>query len=165
MEQKYSAPPEQVFALLTDPKWLQARSAALGELSASVKAKKSGGGVALTMKRRVRRELPGLLAKVMSPESDLLFDEQWGAAEDGARKGTLSMTAEGQPVKMTAQFELLSAGKGSVYRIAHKCKSSVMLIGGAVEKFALGQIEQGCAAEFAYLVDYLKTHKPSATKK
>jgi len=159
MEQKYSAPPDKVFALLTDPKWLEARSLALGELSASIKAKKAGGGVALTMKRRVRRELPGLLAKVMSPESDLLFEEQWSASHEGVRTGTLAMDAVGQPVKMTAEFELAPSGKGSVYRITHRCKSSVMFVGAAVEKFALGQVEQGCADEFAYLVDYLKKHK------
>jgi hypothetical protein len=66
---------------------------------------------------------------------------------------------------MTAQFELLPAGKGSVYRITHKCKSNVMLIGGAVEKFALGQIQQGCAEEFEYMVEYLKKHKQPAAKK
>lgn len=159
MEQKYSAPPDKVFALLTDPKWLEARCLALGELSASIKAKKSGGGVALTMKRRVRRDLPGLLAKVMSPESDLLFEEQWSASDGGARSGTMAMDAVGQPVKMTAEFELLAAGKGSVYRITHRCKSGVLFVGGAVEKFSQGQVEQGCAAEFAYLVDYLKKHK------
>lgn len=49
MEQKYSAPIDKVFALLTDPKWLEARSAALGELSAKVMAKKSAGGVRATL--------------------------------------------------------------------------------------------------------------------
>ena len=39
MEQKYNAPMDKVFAILTDPKWLEARSLALGELSASVKTK------------------------------------------------------------------------------------------------------------------------------
>ena len=156
MEQKYSAPVATVFALLTDPKWLEARSLALGELSASVKAKKSGGGVALTMKRRVKRELPGLLAKVMSSESDLLFEEAWLAESDGGRTGTLKMDAIGQPVKMTAEFELFPAAKGCVYRITHKCKSGVLLIGGAIEKFTLGQVEKGCVDEFNYLVEYLK---------
>jgi hypothetical protein len=46
-----------------------------------------------------------------------------------------------------------------VYRIRHTCKSSVPLIGGVVEKFALGQIESGCADEFAYLIAYLRDHK------
>jgi hypothetical protein len=34
-----------------------------------------------------------------------------------------------------------------------------MLIGGMVEKFALGQIEKGCADELAYLAAYLKKNK------
>jgi hypothetical protein len=156
MEQKYSAPMDKVFAFLTDPKWLEARCLAVGELSASVKAKKKGGGVVISMKRRVRRELPGMLARVMSPESDLVFEETWSAEEDGSRTGTLTMDAVGQPVKMTATFELAPAGKGCVYRITHKCKSSVPLIGGIVEKFAQEQVEHGCADEFRYLVDYLK---------
>ena len=159
MEQKYSAPLDKVFALLTDPKWLEARSAALGELSASVKAKKAAGGVTLTMKRRVKRELPGLMAKVMSSESDLVFTEVWAAEAAGVRQGKLDMDAVGQPVRMSASFELAPAGKGCIYRITHKCKASVPLIGGAVEKFALGQVEAGCADEFAYLVEYLKKNK------
>lgn len=159
MEQKYSASADKVFALLTDAKWLEARCLALGELSATVKSKKSGGKVALTMKRRVRRELPGPLAKVMSPESDLVFEETWVAASEGIRSGFLSMEAVGQPAKMTADFELAPAGKGCIYRIEHKCKCSKLLIGGAVEKFTLGQVEKGCADEFGYLVDWLQKYK------
>lgn len=159
MEHKYNAPVDKVFALLTDPKWLEARCLALGELSASVKAKKSGGKVTLTMKRRVRRDLPGLVAKVLSPETDLVMEEAWSAATDEGRTGTLAMEAVGQPVKMSAEFELVPTGKGCVYRIEHKCKCSVPLVGGAVEKFALGQIEKGCADELAYLAEYLRKHK------
>lgn len=60
MEQKYSGPIDKVFALLTDPKWLEACSAALGELSAKVTAEKGAGGITLSMKRRVKRDLPGI---------------------------------------------------------------------------------------------------------
>lgn len=159
MEQKYAATVDKVFALLTDPKWLEARGQALGELSTQVKAKKSAGGVTLSMKRRVRRDLPSLVAKVLSPESDLVFEETWTAATEAGRSGTLTMEAIGQPVKMSAKFELAPAGKGCDYRITHTCKSSVPFIGGAVEKFALGQVESGCADELAYLAEFLKTHK------
>lgn len=159
MEQKYSATVEQVYALLTQGKWLEERCLALGELSAACKAKKSGGGALVTMKRRVRRELPGIIAKVVSPESDLEFEETWGADEQGARRGSMVMIAAGQPLKMTADFELLPSGKGCVYRISHKVKANVPIIGAAIEKFAQAQIEQGCADEFAYMVRYLKAHK------
>ena len=33
MEKKFNAPVDKVFGLLTDPKWLEARCLALGELS------------------------------------------------------------------------------------------------------------------------------------
>jgi uncharacterized protein YndB with AHSA1/START domain len=164
MEQKYNAPIEKVFALLTDPKWLEARSLALGELSAKVKAKKSsGGGVTLSMTRRVKRELPALVAKVLPSESDLQFEETWIPAE-GGWDGTLTMVIAGQPVTLNAEFTLEAAGKSCIYRIEHEAKCSIPLVGGAVAKFAQGQVEKGCADEFKYLAEQLKRLKsPIAT--
>ena len=57
MEGTLSAPVATVFGLLTVPKWLEARCLAVGELSASCKARKSAGGVTVTMRRRVLRDL------------------------------------------------------------------------------------------------------------
>lgn len=158
MEQKYNATVEQVFALLTDPKWLEARSLALGELSAKVKVKKSAKGVTLSMTRRVRRDLPALVAKVLPAESDLQFEETWTPA-DGGYDGVLTMDIVGQPVKMRAEFTLESTGKTCIYRIEHQTKCSIPLLGGPVAKFAQGQVERGCADEFAHLVDQLKRGK------
>ena len=150
MEQKYAASVEQVFALLSDPRWIEQRCLALGELAAKVKSRKSAGAVVLTMTRRVRRDLPALLARVVSPESDLQFEETWSAPQEGIRRGHLRITAPGQPLTVTADFELAPAGKGSVYRIKHVTKADVPLIHAAVERWVQGQIEEGCAAEFAY---------------
>lgn len=157
MEQKYNAPIDKVYALLTDPKWLEARSLAVGELSAKVKAKKSAKSVSLSMTRRVKRELPALVAKVLPAESDLQFEETWQPDGDGGYSGTLTMDIVGQPVMMTADFSLVPSGKGSVYRIEHRTKCSIPLVGGTVAKFAQAQIEQGCGAEFAYAVKALKS--------
>lgn len=159
MEQKYNAPINKVYALLTDPKWLEARSLAVGELSAKVKAKKSAKSVSLSMTRRVKRELPALVAKVLPAESDLQFEETWQPDGDGGYSGTLTMDIVGQPVKMNAVFTLKPAGKGCTYEVEHQTKCSIPLVGGPVAKFAQGQIEQGCADEFAYLVDHLKKNK------
>jgi hypothetical protein len=156
MEQKYNAPVATVFGLLTDPKWMEARCLALGELSAKVKVKKSARGATVTMTRRAKRELPALVAKVLPAESDLQFEEVWTAAGDGGYTGTLAMDIVGQPLRMTAEFSLEAAGKGCVYRITHVTKCSVPIIGGTVAKFAQGQIEEGCAKEFAYTAKNLK---------
>ena len=158
MEQKYSAPLETVFARLTDPKWLEARCLALGELSAKVKAKKAGKGVKITMTRRVKRDLPALVSRVLPSESDLHFEESWEPEGDGYA-GTLTMEVTGQPVSMTAAFSLQAAGKGCVYRITHHARCSIPLVGGTVARYSQTEIEKGCADEFRYLVDFLKKHK------
>ena len=158
MEQKYAAPVDAVFALLTDPKFLEARCLALGELEAKVKAKKSGKGVALSMTRRVKREMPGLVAKVLPSESDIRFEEAWKPDGDGWT-GTLDMTVAGAPVTISAEFSLQPSGKGSVYRIAHVARCPIPLVGGAVAKFSQGQVEEGCGAEFKYTADHLKKKK------
>ncbi|MCU0924078.1 MAG: DUF2505 domain-containing protein [Burkholderiaceae bacterium] len=119
MKQKYNAPVNTVFALLTDPKWLELRGLALGELSAEVDAKKSAQGVQISMTRRVRRELPALVAKVLPSESTLQLAEIWTPV-GGGYAGTLSMEIDGQPVRMSAEFSLEPAGKGCVYRIEHQ---------------------------------------------
>lgn len=108
------------------------------------------------MKRHVKRELPALVAKVLSPESDLQFEETW-TPDGGGYTGKLTMDIVGQPVKMTAEFSLQPAGKGCVYQIEHVVKCSIPLVGGTVARYAQGQIEEGCADEFRYLVKALKS--------
>lgn len=158
VEKKYNTTPDAVFELLTNAKWLEQRCLDLGELSASVKAKKTAKGAHLTMSRRIRRDLPAMIAKVMKPESDMTIDEQWRRTDEGYA-GSLTLDLAGQPVKISAEFTLTASGKGCVYWIQHKAKCGIPLIGSAVEKFALSQVEAGCADELGYLARHLKSGK------
>ena len=157
VEQKLAASADKVHALLTDPKWIETRCLALGELSASCKVKKTPSTV-VTMKRRVRRELNAVIAKVLNPESDIELVEHW-AAEGKGYKGQLTLQVVGKPITVTGDFELVPDGKGCVYRIQHHAKVNVPLIGGVVAKFAIGQADQGCADELSYLAEHLKKNK------
>jgi hypothetical protein len=157
VEQKFSAPVDKAYALLTDPKWLEARCLALGELSAACKTKKTPSMV-VTMKRRVRRELNAVISKVLNPESDIELVEEWTVAKD-RRSGTFTLQVVGKPVTVTAEFELAPEGKSCIYRIQHDAQVRVPMIGGVIAKFVLGQTEEGCADELDYLADYLKKNK------
>ncbi|MBL0088267.1 MAG: DUF2505 domain-containing protein [Ideonella sp.] len=157
VEKKIAASLDRVYASLIDPKWLEARCLALGELSASCKTKKSPS-VVVTMKRRVRRELNALISKVLNPESDIELEERW-SAEGKGYKGQLTLQIVGKPITVRGDFELIPDGKGCVYRIQHHAKVKVPLIGSVVEKFVLGQTEQGCADELGYLADFMKKNK------
>ena len=91
MEKKLTAPVDKVFGLLTDPKWLEARCLAMGELSANCKTKKTAGAATVTMKRRVRRELNAIISKVLNPESDIELVEQWSVDKDSRSWMNLTM--------------------------------------------------------------------------
>lgn len=155
VEMRITAPVATVHGLLSDPKWLEARCLALGELSASCKTRKAADGVEVRMQRRVRRELSPLVSKVLNPESELEFEEHWTADGKG-HKGRWLMRIVGKPISVSAEFELVSDGKGCIYRIQHRASVKVPLVGAVVEKFVLGQTEQGCAEELAYLANFVK---------
>lgn len=150
MEQKFTASAEKVYAFLTDAKWLEARCLALGELSAHVKVKKTAKGLTLDMQRRVRRDLPALVAKVLSSESDLHFHEEWSREGEGY-VADWSMEIVGQPVKSNGRISLQPSGKACLYTIAHNTQCSIPFVGGAVAKFAQGQIDVATQQELDYL--------------
>ena len=158
MEVKFNAPANKVFGLLTNAKWLEERSLALGELSAKCPVKKSATGLNITMKRRVHRDLPAIIAKVLNPDSDIEILENWTGG-DGQWTGTYALSIIGKPITVTANFELKASGKGCVYSIDHVAKVKVPLIGGVIEKFVLGETQKGCADELEYLSAHLKTSK------
>lgn len=158
VELKFSAATDKTYALLTQAKWLEQRCLDLGEISASVKVKHAAKGASITMQRRIRRDLPALVAKVLSTETDMTIEEHWVPDGDGY-SGSLTLSLAGQPVKVEADFSLMPAGKGCVYHIQHKARCSVPLIGGMIEKFALGELESGCADELDYLAKALKKRK------
>lgn len=160
VEKKLPASLDRVCALLIDPKWLEARCLALGELSASCKTKKSPT-VVVTMRRRVRRELNALISKVLNPQSDIEVEERWSSQvkDFKGQRGQMTLQIVGKPITVTGEFELVPDGKGCIYRIQHQARVKVPLIGAMVEKFVLGQTEEGCADELDYLVDFLKASK------
>ncbi len=159
MQYKINAPVQSVLDLLTNAKWLEARCLALGDISASVKTKKKAGQCIVTMHRRVSRELPGILAKVLPPESDLVLEETWILGDKGEATGSMSVEMVGQPVRLSAEFSLRATGKGCVYDITHSAQSSVPFLGGSIQKFAQKQSEEACDDELEYLANALKMAK------
>ena len=135
MQSKFTAPAQTVLDLLTNAKWLEARCLALGDISASVKTKKKAGQVIVTMHRRISRELPGMLAKVLPPESGMVLDETWTLGDKGEATGSMTVEMVGQPVRLGAEFSLSASVKGAVYDISHSAQSSVPFLCGSLGKF------------------------------
>ena len=107
------------------------------------------------MKREVKREVSGMVGKVLPKQGSITIDETWSTDGEG-HSATMDMALVGLPVKITAEITLTAEGKGCKYWIQHKAKCSVPLVGGAVEKFVMGELEKGAADELDYLAKALK---------
>ncbi|WP_372863818.1 DUF2505 domain-containing protein [Spongiibacter sp.] len=154
VSQQFEQDLETVWTRLLDADFRVERSLALGELSASCEIEDSGDRVTVAMSREVTRELPSVLAKVFNPKQTLKFREEWQADGDGW-SGTINITVDGQPVTLSADMSLQPKGEGCEYRVSHRCKARIPLVGGKVEKFVLSQTDEGAIQELDYLKNAL----------
>ncbi|MGB0920712.1 MAG: DUF2505 domain-containing protein [Alphaproteobacteria bacterium] len=141
-----------VFAVLTDAAFLEARTAGIGQANAKadVAVEQSDTGAVITKTVTVELEnLPGFLKKAFDPKQVVQVREEWHAAEAGY-KGEYEIHIEGQPVLVRGVFTLAPDGAACTYEVMLDCKAKIPLIGGQVSKFVLGQYVQGAKDELAY---------------
>ena len=149
LEYEFSSDVETVFELLTDPDFLVQRSMDLGELGADCEVTDEDTKTTVTMTREVERDLPAFLAKLFNPCQTVEMVEEW---EKKGEKylGHLDFDIVGQPVVITANFDLKPKGDGCVYSISYSPKAKIPMIGKKVEKFILSQTEDGVLKELEY---------------
>jgi hypothetical protein len=145
---------QTVYEALTDPDYLVDRNLALGELSSECEVERFEGGATITAVREVRRELPAFIARLFNPVNVLDMTEHWRLNGDHW-SGDWTMRIRSQPVTIFGSFELVPTPAGCRYRVTHRAKAKIPLIGGRLETFVLEQTDQGAADEQAYLEDYL----------
>lgn len=143
-----------VFRAMTDPEFLVDRNLALGEISAEYDVSRDKENTTVTAVREVRRELPGLLAKLFDPVNVMDLTENWHPEGDGW-VGEWKLKVREQPVTVTGTFELTSTESGCAYSVSHKVKARVPLVSGQVQKYVMSQTTKGAADELEYLKNYL----------
>jgi len=145
---------ETVYESLTDPQFLVDRSLALGELSAECEVTEDEGVTTISLVREISRDLPRVLAKLFDPVQIMDMTENWYEDDEGF-SGDWTIAIRGQPVKITAEFELVPTDEGCQYTVTHKAKAKVLLVGRQVEKYILGQTADGARDELDYLANEL----------
>lgn len=145
---------QTVYETLTEPQFLVDRCLALGELSAECEVEEDEETTVVTLVREVSRDLPRVLAKLFDAVQVTDMVETWRPDGEGWR-GTWELDVRGQPVTVTARFQLEPTSTGSRYTVSHSVKAKIPLVGKQVEKYILGQTASGARDELAYLRDYL----------
>ena len=140
-----------VFALLSDPAFINARNLAIGELESTCRVEQQGDKTVLHITRRIKRDnIPRALTKVFKPVQTVEFVEEWRREGDDM-VGHYSSDIVGLPVTVDAELRLIKTADGCEYYIDHRPKARIPLVGRLVEKFIIGQSKDGVGAEIDYL--------------
>lgn len=147
----YNHDVDTVFNLVTDAAYYEERCKSQGEKNIKVNKAETGDEITMNIERTVVRDLPKLLAKMFSNENTIVSTLHWKNHGKGQKKtGSYKADVQGQPVTISAEFELVPRGENCEYVISHSAKAKVPLIGKKIEKFIIEQTEQTVPDEIAF---------------
>jgi hypothetical protein len=130
----YDASAADVFAMLTDEKFLAAKVAELSQgPSEVVECTATGDGWRIVTRRTVDVDVPGFAAKFLPSKNTVLQTDEWGPERDGVREGVWKVDAKGVPVEMKGTMRLVPSASGCVEEIRGRIKAGVPLVGGKLE--------------------------------
>jgi hypothetical protein len=152
IEHDYAADVETVFALISDPGFVERKYVALGGRDVAVdRSDADDGGCEVVTKRTVTIELPGFASKVLAPSQSPVQIETWAAAtSSGERLCRYTVEAPGTPSRIEGVHRLAPTASGCHHTIDIDAKVNIPLIGGKIEKFAAEQGRADINAQFAY---------------
>jgi hypothetical protein len=152
IEHDYSAGVETVYALISDPGFIERKYVAIGGRDVAVDRTDTGdGGCEVVTKRTISVDLPGFAKKVLTPSQTAVQVETWaGATAAGERICTYTVEAQGAPSRIEGVHKLTPTASGCHHTIDIDAKISIPLIGGRLEKLAAEQGSEDIAKQFAY---------------
>jgi Protein of unknown function (DUF2505) len=134
----FAAPPDQVYAMMTDQAYLEQVCVA----SESISYEASVSGSATHTSRTL--PAPESAARFTGSKLTVTEDVRWGeASADGSRVGDLTMTVVRQPVRLKGQLRLAPGGRGTVVAMTGELKINVPLLGRKQEEAAAPAVMAG----------------------
>jgi Protein of unknown function (DUF2505) len=134
----FAAAPAEVYAMLTDQKYLEEVCVASGSLSYHVSVEGSITKTSRTL------PAPDSAARFTGPQLTVNEQVAWGdPAPDGSRSGAVTMTVLGQPVNFRGKLEVSPGGRGSVVDISGELKVAIPLLGRKLEEAAAPAVMAG----------------------
>lgn len=150
---RYDAPVDRLFALLSDPESVEQMNAATGATDFTLDSQDDREGAPwLVHSRKVTVDLPGFARKVMQPTNAVVQTDDWSPAEaDGSRTCRYTVEVKGVPSRIDGTMRLRPDGAGCVQEIVAEMKVSIPLLGGRLEKFAVESGQKETAAQADWL--------------
>jgi hypothetical protein len=134
----FAAPPAEVYAMMTDQRYLEEVCVASDSISYHVSAAGSTTQTSRTL------PAPESAARFTGPQLTVNDEIVWGdLSSDGSRSGTVTMTVLGQPVTFKGGIRLSPGGRGSVVDVRGDLKVAIPLLGRKFEEAAAPAVMAG----------------------
>jgi len=154
---EYAATPHQVFTVLADQAFQEAKCDATAAVKHTATVGAEGDRTVITTERVLpTRGMPDFAKNLVGETLNVIETQDWGpAAADGTREGKLSMSVAGVPVTMKGRLSLAPGGPGAVESLDADLRASLPLIGGKIEKAAAPLVEDAIAIEHRLAAEWL----------
>ena len=134
----FAAPPDEVYAMMTDQRYLEEVCVASDSISYHISAAGSTTQTSRTL------PAPESAARFTGPQLTVNDEIVWGdPSSDGSRSGTVTMTVLGQPVTFKGGIRLSPGGRGSVVDVRGDLKVAIPLLGRKLEEAAAPAVMAG----------------------
>jgi hypothetical protein len=160
-EIRYDAAPDQVFRMIVDPAFQEAKCAASGSLEHEIDVSEHEDGSAVVISRRTMPtdDFPDFVRSFIGATVQLHETQRWASpTPDGSRTGSIEVEIHGAPVRFHGAIALAPDGAGTHWPIEGELKASVPFVGAKIEKAAQPAVLAGIRVEQRTGTSWLAEH-------
>ena len=158
-ELSYPSSPAEVFDLISTGEFQLALIGHIGGKNPEVveETRRDDGSVRLVTRQQAGVDLPGFAKKLVPANATVIQTYDWDPpAADGSRTGRWSAEPKGAPISIGGPTELKAAGAGTTHVYRGQVKSSVPIVGGKLEGFAMDNLKKELTRTAEFTVAKLK---------
>jgi hypothetical protein len=156
---RYSATPDQMIAMMSDPDYLTAKYTELGDVTFNVETQTAtADSLELKVSRSVNADLPGALKKIMGDTNDLVQSESWSTGGT-TKTADVVIDAPGKPINISGTYKVVPVGDTDCdYVVDFKISASIPLVGGKIEKMVKAENAAMLPREKAFNDKWIAEH-------
>jgi uncharacterized protein DUF2505 len=155
---RFAVPAEQLYAILVDRDYLEAKLARIGGTNAGlVDLASDPNSAKYTLRQGVdHHQLPGPIQKILRGDLVIERSESWRLAANGRYEGTITARVKDAPGSISGAQRVLADGAGAEFVVDAEAKVDVPLIGGKIESAIADQLVRLLDREAQFTQDWLK---------
>jgi len=153
---QYAKDVDAVFGLFHDPEFMKAKYAGIGARNIEIlECAGSDGRYAVTIRREVPADVPGLLKKFLGAWNTVVQSERWEGEAGGPYRCAFEIDIAGVPVSAKGAMELRADAGGCSNDVRLEIKCGIPLVGGKLADFVGGDAEKAIRAEYEFIRAHL----------